>query len=116
MSTKKRLYYVETAGYDMVISVELEDDHHIFYATDCPSMEMPCLTDADSKEEEEEMAMQYLQAVEDDTSWDEDIQWDEDIDGKFDIDNFFDWFFNINDDNCNSPDRPKILAELDTEL
>lgn len=68
----KKLYFCETNGYNMIVSVDSEDNCRYLTETE----EFPVITDMDQNEKEQ-AARKFLESVEDDTSWEDDCTRDE---------------------------------------
>ena len=63
----KKLYFCETNGYNMVVSVDSENNCRYLTETD----DFPYIAGMDT-EQKEQAAREFLKAVEDDTSWQDD--------------------------------------------
>ena len=68
----KKLYFVETNGYNMLISVDECKKCRYLTETD----DFPYLTNLE-KEEKKSKILDFLESVEDDSSWEEDCIYDE---------------------------------------
>ena len=68
----KKLYFVETNGYDMVVSVDNENKCR--YLTE--NKEFPYVIN-DTFEEKKRKALEFLNSVEDDSSWEEDCTYEQ---------------------------------------
>ena len=67
----KKLYFVETNDYNMVVSV---DNENCRYLTE--SEEFPYVVN-DTFEEKKRKALEFLNSVEDDSSWEEDCTYEQ---------------------------------------
>ena len=67
---KKRLCFCETNGYNMVVSVDSENNCRYLTETE----EFPYIARMDS-EQKEQAAKEFLQGVEDDGSWEYDCEY-----------------------------------------
>lgn len=63
----KKLYFCKTNGYNMVVSVDSESSCRYLTETD----DFPYIADMDT-EQKEQAARKFLEAVEDDSSWEDD--------------------------------------------
>ena len=63
----KKLYFCKTNGYNMVVSVNSENNCRYLAETD----DFPYIADMDT-EQKEQAARKFLEAVEDDSSWEDD--------------------------------------------
>lgn len=68
----KKLYFVETDGYDMVVSVDNENKCR--YLTE--NKEFPYIVNDDFGSKERE-ALEFLNSVEDDSSWEDDCEYEQ---------------------------------------
>lgn len=68
----KKLYFCETNGYNMVVSVDSENECRYLTETG----DFPYITDM-GEEEKKQAAREFLEAVEDDSSWEEDCTHDQ---------------------------------------
>lgn len=68
----KKICYCTTNGYDMIVSVD--NDNNCRYLTE--TNDFPHIDDM-NKEEQEEAARKFLEAVEDDSSWEDDCTYDQ---------------------------------------
>ena len=68
----KKLYFVETNGYNMIVSVDKDNDCRYLTETD----EFPYMVNDDS-EEKERKALDFLDSVEDDSSWENDCNYEQ---------------------------------------
>lgn len=87
----KKLYFVQTSGYNMVVSVDEENDCR--YLTE--NEEFPYISD-DEPENKKRNALEFLESVEDDSSWEDDCTYEQ----------IFEEF----------PDDIEIIAEIKKEL
>lgn len=63
----KKLYFCKTNGYNMVVSVNSENNCRYLTETN----DFPYIADMDT-EQKEQAARKFLEAVEDDSSWEDD--------------------------------------------
>ena len=68
----KKLYFVETNGYNMLVSVD--EDNNCRYLTETD--EFPYIVNNDA-EEKERKALEFLESVEDDSSWEDDCSYEQ---------------------------------------
>ncbi|MCI6676071.1 MAG: hypothetical protein MSG78_04065 [Clostridiales bacterium] len=68
----KKLYFVETNGYNMIVSVDKDNDCRYLTETD----EFPYMVN-DTSEEKERKALDFLESVEDDSSWENDCNYEQ---------------------------------------
>lgn len=68
----KKLYFVETNGYNMLVSVD--EDNNCRYLTETD--EFPYIINNDAKEKEQK-ALEFLNTVEDDSSWEDDCTYEQ---------------------------------------
>ena len=68
----KKLYFVETNGYNMIVSVDKDNDCRYLTETD----EFPYMVN-DVLEEKERKALDFLESVEDDSSWENDCNYEQ---------------------------------------
>ena len=68
----KKLYFVETNGYNMLVSVD--EDNNCRYLTETD--EFPYTVNNDA-EEKERKALEFLESVEDDSSWEDDCSYEQ---------------------------------------
>ena len=68
----KKLYFVQTSGYNMVVSVDEENDCR--YLTE--KEEFPYISD-DEPENKKRNALEFLESVEDDSSWEDDCTYEQ---------------------------------------
>lgn len=68
----KKLYFVETNGYNMIVSVDR--DNNCRYLTEID--EFPYIVNNDT-EEKEQKALEFLESVEDDSSWEDDCSYEQ---------------------------------------
>lgn len=68
----KKLYFVETNGYNMIVSVDKDNDCRYLTETD----EFPYMVN-DDLEEKERKALDFLESVEDDSSWENDCNYEQ---------------------------------------
>ena len=68
----KKLYFVETNGYNMLVSVD--EDNNCRYLTETD--EFPYMVN-DDLEEKERKALDFLESVEDDSSWENDCNYEQ---------------------------------------
>lgn len=68
----KKLYFVQTRGYNMVVSVDEENDCR--YLTE--NEEFPYISD-DEPENKKRNALEFLESVEDDSSWEDDCTYEQ---------------------------------------
>lgn len=68
----KKLYFCKTNGYNMVVSVD--DENNCRYLTE--TKDFPRIEEMDV-EEKENTARKFLEAVEDDSSWEDDCTYDQ---------------------------------------
>lgn len=68
----KKLFFVYTNGYNVVVSVDENENCRYLTETD----EFPSLDDC-NEDEKKEKAEQFLQTIEDDSSWEDDCLYDE---------------------------------------
>lgn len=68
----KKIYFCETNGYNMVVSVD--SDHNCRYLTETNGF--PDITGMDT-EQKERAATEFLEAVEDDSGWEDDCTYDQ---------------------------------------
>ena len=97
---KKKLYFVKTNADDMIVSVDSDGNCRILYdSNECP---LPYLCGLD-EEEQEKVAIDFLNTVEDDSSWDDGFTYDE--------------LFN-DESMCSysNPDGFEIIAEIEKEF
>lgn len=69
---KKKLYFVETNGYNMVVSVNKDKDCRYLTETEDFSDIM-----YDDPGEQERKALDFLNSVEDDSSWEDDCSYEQ---------------------------------------
>lgn len=69
---KKRLLYCETNAYDMIVSIDEEDNCRYLIETE----EFPTIEFGEDEENENKI-LNFLQTVEDDSSWSEDCSKEE---------------------------------------
>ena len=87
----KKLYFVATNGYNMLVSVDEDNDCRYLTETE----EFPYITN-DEPEEKKRKALEFLESVEDDSSWEDDCSYEQ----------IFEEF----------PDDIEIIAEIEKEL
>ena len=87
----KKLYFVKTNGYNMLVSVD--DEYNCRYLTE--TEDFPYITN-DEPEIQKEKALDFLETVEDDSGWEDDCSYDQ----------IFEEF----------PDDIEIIAEIEKEL
>lgn len=63
----KKLYFIKTNGYDMIVSVD--EERNCRYLTE--TEEFPYIAE-DEPEEQARKALEFLASVEDDSSWEDD--------------------------------------------
>ena len=68
----KKLYFVETNGYNMIVSVDKDNDCRYLTETD----EFPYMVN-DTSEGKERKALDFLESVEDDSSWENDCNYEQ---------------------------------------
>ncbi len=68
----KKVYFCETNGYNMVVSVDSENNCRYLTETD----DFPYIAGMDT-EQKEQAAREFLETVEDDTSWQDDCTYDQ---------------------------------------
>lgn len=68
----KKLYFVATNGYDMVVSVD--ENNNCRYLTE--TADFPNMT-AMTRDEKKAAAVEFLNAVEDDSSWNDDCSYED---------------------------------------
>lgn len=68
----KKLYFCETNGYNMAVSVDNENECRYLTETD----DFPHIVNMDA-EQKEQAARKFLEAVEDDSSWEDDCTYDQ---------------------------------------
>lgn len=68
----KKLYFVETNGYNMIVSVDKDNDCRYLTETD----EFPYMVN-DDLEEKERKALDFLESVEDDSSWENNCNYEQ---------------------------------------
>ena len=68
----KKLYYVRTNGYDMVVSVD--ENKECRYLTE--TSEFPYLLSMED-EEQRANATEFLESIEDDSSWEDDCSYEQ---------------------------------------
>lgn len=68
----KKLYFVETNGYNMLVSVDGDNNCRYLTETD----EFPYIVNNDV-EEKERKALEFLKSVEDDSSWEDDYSYEQ---------------------------------------
>lgn len=68
----KKLYFVQTIGYNMVVSVDEENDCR--YLTE--NEEFPYISE-DDPENKKRNALEFLESVEDDSSWEDDCTYEQ---------------------------------------
>lgn len=68
----KKILFCETNGYDMIVSVDGENNCRYLTETD----EFPILTGLDA-EQKVQSAKRFLESVEDDSSWDDDCTYEQ---------------------------------------
>lgn len=69
---KRKLYFVETNGYNMVVSVDKDKDcRYLTETEDFPDIMY------DDPEEQERKALEFLNSVEDDSSWEDDCSYEQ---------------------------------------
>ena len=68
----KKLYFVETNGYNMIVSVDKDNDCRYLTETD----EFTYMLN-DTSEEKERKALDFLESVEDDSSWENDCNYEQ---------------------------------------
>lgn len=69
---KRKLYFVETNGYNMVVSVD--EDKNCRYLTE--TEDFPDIM-YDDPEEQERKALEFLNSIEDDSSWEDDCSYEQ---------------------------------------
>lgn len=72
----KKLYFCETNGYNMVVSVDSENDCRYLTETN----DFPILSGMDA-EQKEQTVRKFLESVEDDSSWENDCTYDQIFEG-----------------------------------
>ena len=68
----KKLYFVETNGYNMLVSVDKDKNCRYLTETD----EFPYIVNNDVKGKEQK-ALEFLESIEDDSSWDDDCSYEQ---------------------------------------
>ena len=68
----KKIYFVETNGYNMVVSVD--EDKNCRYLTE--TEDFPYVINDDT-EEKEQKVLDFLESVEDDSSWEDDCSYEQ---------------------------------------
>ena len=68
----KKLYFVETNGYNMLVSVDGDNNCRYLTETD----EFPYIVNNDV-EEKERKALEFLKSVEDDSLWEDDCSYEQ---------------------------------------
>ncbi|MCI8378578.1 MAG: hypothetical protein HFH72_08670 [Lachnospiraceae bacterium] len=68
----KKLYFCETNGYNMVVSVDSENECRYLTETN----DFPYIVGMDA-EQKEQMTRDFLESVEDDSSWEDDCAYDQ---------------------------------------
>lgn len=97
---KKRLYFVETNGYSMIVSVD--NKKRCRYLIENNECEFPHSWQME-EEEREAAAIEFLNSVEDDSSWRDNLTYDD----LFSDEVMASW---------NNPDGNVIIAEIQKEL
>ena len=97
---KKRLYFVETNGYSMIVSVD--NKKRCRYLIENNECEFPHSWQME-EEEREAAAIEFLNSVEDDSSWSDNLTYDD----LFSDEVMASW---------NNPDGNVIIAEIQKEL
>lgn len=87
----KKLYFVKTNGYNMLVSVD--EEYNCRYLTE--TEDFPYIAN-DDPDIQKEKALDFLETVEDDSSWEDDCSYDQ----------IFEEF----------PDDIEIIAEIKKEL
>lgn len=93
----KKIYFVVTSGYNMLVSVDKENNCRYLTETE----EFPYINDL-GKDEQQEKVLEFLNSVKDDSSWE----------NAGEIDNLEEW---LNLDG-HLGDTSEIIAEVEKEL